>query len=118
MLLKLFNTLGIRYFTFFSQGKWKKLSQRIRILVKKLLKVRKFYAEVLASFGKIELTVVVIAFLPLLLALLLLGFTFKMTREVMVKKGKQIAATKATIKTAKTHSGLVYFIKNIDKKNP
>lgn len=114
LLIKFLKTVGIRYGTYFSQQKWQKFSQRIRIISKQITRKTRRFQALIASLNQWEFAVVLLAFLPIFLLLFLFGIGFRMTREVMVKKGSEIGVTNVAVKTAKKSHGLIARLKQAD----
>ncbi|MBS9777253.1 MAG: hypothetical protein KGV50_00690 [Gammaproteobacteria bacterium] len=114
LLIKFLKTIGIRYGTYFSQQKWQKTSQRLRIFSKVISNRVRRFQKLIRSLNKIEFTIVLIAFLPLFILMFLFGIGFRMTRDVMVKKGSEIGVTNVAVKTAKKSRGLIARLKQAD----
>ncbi len=114
LLVKLLKTVGIRYGAYFSTQKWRKASQRLRILGKRLTRLKRSAQQVMMTFSKREYALIIIAFFPLLLLLFLFGVAFKMTREAMVKKGGEIGVAKVAFGTAQKNRGLIARLRQLD----
>ncbi len=115
LVIKFLKTIGIRYGTYFTEQKWQKFSQRFRIVVKQVTRKTRTFQTMIASLSRLEFTIVLIAFLPVFLLLFLFGIGFRMTRDVMVKKGSEIGVTNVAVKTAKKSRGLVARLKQADR---
>lgn len=114
LLIKLLKTIGIRYGTYFSQNRWQKTSQYFRVFTKRAMRQGRSFRRLVSSLSQVEFVLVVIAFLPVFLLLFLFGIGFRMTRDVMVKKGSEIGVTNVAVKTAKKSRGLVARLRQID----
>lgn len=114
LFIKLLKTVGIRYGAYFSQHRWQFIS-RITLSISHYCQYRLQRLQAfLQSFNRLEYALIILAFLPLFALLFLLGIGFKMTREVMVKKGSEIGVTRVAMTTAKKSHGLVARIKQLD----
>lgn len=114
LFIKFLKTVGIRYGAYFSQQKWQKLSQKFRVVVKKIMRTIRAFQKLVLSLNRLEFFVVLLAFLPVFILLFLFGIGFRMTRDVMVKKGSEIGVTNVAVKTAKKSRGLIARLKQAD----
>ncbi len=114
LMIKFLKTIGIRYGSYFTQQKWQKFSQRFRIVIKHITRTTRTFQKAIASLNRVEFAIVLIAFLPVFLLLFLFGIGFRMTRDVMVKKGSEIGVTNVAVKTAKKNRGLIARLKQAD----
>lgn len=114
LFIKFLKTIGIRYSTYFSQQKWRKTSQRLRIIGKQIDRQFRGFKSTLSRFSRLQLTLIIVAFLPLFIVLFFFGVTIRVTREAMVKKGGEIGVTNVAVKTAKKSRGLIARLRQID----
>lgn len=114
LLIKILKTFGIRYGAYFSSRRWRKASQRFRILTKRMSRRQRQLQRFLLTFRKREYALIILAFFPIFILLFLFGIASKMTREAMVKKGSELGVTKVAFGTAKKSEGLIARLRQID----
>ncbi len=115
-LLKLFKTLGLRYGLFFLQRHWR----FIRLAKVVFLRKGKQFFRALIKFWRRytcwQQSVVLVAFLPLILTLFLLGLSFNITRKTMVHKTQEAAMVKIAATASIKNHGIRAKLQEIDKK--
>lgn len=116
VVLKILKILGIRYSVFFSQLRWSRFSARVEYRINQLRYAYRDLNLFLARYSRWQLTVIVIAFLPIFIFLFLCGLTFEITRKSIVKKGSEIGATKTLLSTARQSRGLVALLNRLDER--
>lgn len=114
LLIKLLKTFGVRYGVHFSCQRWKKHSQKIRIISKIVQRRVRQFQGFMASFSRAAFFLILLAFLPLFLLLFLFGVAFRLTREAMVKKGGEIGVSKVAFCTARKSHGLIARLRQLD----
>ncbi len=116
LLLKILKTLGIRYGVFASQRKWRSVRRAKIVYLRRGKAWMKNFIHHWRLFSLPEKAIIVIAFLPVLLVLMLLGFSFQVTRKTMVQKSQEAMALKTARSAAIKSSGLSAWLKKIDQK--
>ncbi len=115
-LIKTLKTIGLRYATFFSQQRWQWVDQKTVELGQYITRQHQQFNAKLTEFSKPQLSLILIAFFPIVILLLLLGISFKMTRETLVKTGSEIGVSTAAKSTAKKSRSLVSWVKSLDER--
>lgn len=115
LLIKLLKTFGVRYGAYFGTRRWRKTSQKLRIVIKRLGRQQRRLQRFLLTFRKREYALIIFAFFPIFMLLFLFGVAFKMTREAMVKKGSELGVAKVAFGTAKKSEGLIARLRQLDQ---
>lgn len=114
LAMKLLKTFGVRYGTYLSSQRWRKQSQRVRVLSKAVQRRVRRFQRFMTTLSRHEFLLIVVAFLPLFLFLFLCGVTFRLTREAMVKKGGEIGVSSVVFRTARKSHGLTARLLQVD----
>ena len=115
-LLKIFKTLGLRYGVFFLQNRWR----FVRVMKVVFLRRGKQFFKRLSRFWKRytcwQQSVVLVAFLPLVICLFLLGLSFTVTRKTMVHKTQEAAMIKIASSASTKSHGISRRLQKVDQQ--
>jgi len=115
-LLKLFKTLGLRYGLFFLQSHWRFIRASKVIFLRKGKQFFRGLSKFWRRYTCWQQSVVLVAFLPLVLVLFFLGLSFNITRKTMVHKTQEAAMIKLAATASTKNHGIRAKIEEIDKK--
>ena len=115
LILKLLKTLSVRYGVFFSQNRWYWI-RKAKVMF--LRRGKQFFRSLVRFWGgysKLEKSIIVIAFFPVVLVLFLLGLSFNVTRKTMVQKAQESAIFEAAASASTSNRGIRAWVKRLDE---
>jgi len=115
LALKFFKTLGIRYGVFFTQNRWYWV-RRAKVMFlrrgKQFFRATSRFWSVYSGRSK---WLVLIAYLPLVVIMFLLGLSFNVTRKTMVQKTQETAVFQMATSSSNASRGFKAWIKRLDR---
>ena len=114
LLLKLFKTLTVRYGVFFSQHRWYWIRWAKVMFLRRGRQAVWATSRFWSAYHLNQKRVVLVAFFPIVLLLILMGLSFNITRKTMVEKAQESAVFEMAASAGKSNRGVRAWVSRLD----